>query len=142
MFPSNIRILIVDDMKTMRLVLRKALNDLGYQDVTEMPDGEAAWIEAQRALGAGTPYHLIISDWLMPRTKGINLLNRVRGSKMKATPFLMLTGENETESIREAIAAGVTGYLLKPFQPEQLKQKMEAAYAWSQGAQGAAKKAG
>jgi len=139
MFPPNTKILIVDDMKTMRLMLRKFLADLGFTRVTDVEDGDVAWVEFQKAAKDGLPYELIISDWVMPKTKGIHLLNRVRGASKKL-PFIMLTGENEGESIREAVTAGVSAYVLKPFDPEGLRQKLEAVYQASQAAQSGAKK--
>jgi two-component system chemotaxis response regulator CheY len=130
MFPPRTRILIVDDMKTMRLLLRRLLTDLGFMQLSEAGDGDQAWNEALRALKAGTPYELILSDWIMPKTKGIHLLNRIRSNtQLKLVPFLMLTGENETEAIREAMAAGVNGYLLKPFTAEALRARLEETHA-------------
>jgi len=132
MFSPDTRILVVDDMKTMRVLLRKRLSELGLNNVTEAVDGDPAWKEIEKQLAAGSPFQLIISDWLMPETNGIHLLQRVRSnSKLKATPFIMLTAENEAGAVKEAIAAGVTGYLVKPFTPETFKEKLEAAFAAS-----------
>jgi two-component system chemotaxis response regulator CheY len=128
MFPPQTKILIVDDMKTMRVLLRKRLADMGLTNVTEAGDGEAAWIEVEKALSAQAPFQLILSDWAMPKAKGIHLLKRVRSnSQMKGVPFIMLTAENETSSVQEAVEAGVTGYLVKPFTTETLTEKLEAA---------------
>lgn len=133
MFGPTTRILVVDDMKSMRVLLRKRLSELGLTDVTEADDGEPAWKEIEKRAAAGTPFQLIISDWLMPVTNGIHLLQRVRSnSKLKGTPFIMLTAENEAGAVKEAIAAGVTGYLVKPFTPETFKEKMAAAFVASQ----------
>lgn len=128
MFPPETKILIVDDMKTMRVLLRKRLTDMGFTQITEAGDGEAAWQEIEKALGAQAPFQLILSDWAMPKAKGIHLLKRVRSnSQMKGVPFIMLTAENETSSVQEAAEAGVTGYLVKPFTQEMLTEKLEAA---------------
>jgi len=133
MFTPETKILVVDDMKTMRVLLRKRLGDLGLTKVTECDDGEPAWKEVEQALAAGSPFQLIISDWLMPKTNGIHLLKRVRSNtQMKHVPFIMLTAENEAGAVREAVEAGVTGYLVKPFTPETFKEKIEAAFHASQ----------
>lgn len=129
---SQAKVLIADDMKTMRVLLRKRLADLGITEVVEAADGEVAWQEIEKALAENRPFDLIISDWLMPKLKGIHLLQRVRSnSKLKAVPFVMLTAENEADSVKEAVAAGVTSYLVKPFTPEAFSEKVKAALAAS-----------
>lgn len=129
MFPPDTRVLIVDDMKTMRVLLKKRLQDCGITQVTEAGDGEAAWAEIERAVSAGKPYQLIMSDWAMPKLKGIHLLKRVRSnSQMKNVPFIMLTAENEASSVQEAVEAGVTTYLVKPFTAESFVDKLTAAH--------------
>jgi len=130
MFPKDIRILIVDDMKTMRLVVRKSLSNLGYTNVSEADDGDLAWESIEKSLSEMNPYKLIVSDWTMPRMTGLELLKKVRAHpKVGQTPFLMVTAEADAELVREAIAAGVSNYVTKPFSADTLSAKISAIWA-------------
>lgn len=130
MFPPDTRVLIVDDMATMRKLVKKQLTDLGFTKVTEADDGDTAWTKIEQAIEINAPFQLILSDWNMPRTKGIQLLKRVRSnSKMKDVPFIMLTAENEKDNVTEAIAARVSSYMIKPFTTEVFAEKLKAVYA-------------
>ncbi|MFW6093492.1 MAG: response regulator [Pseudomonadota bacterium] len=118
---QNSRILIVDDMQTMRRLLKSALNDLGYTNVTDADGGKAAL-----ALLESGDYSLLITDWNMPDMGGIDLLRAVRAdARLKDLPVLMVTAEAKREQILEAAEAGVNGYVVKPFQPAQLKDKLD-----------------
>lgn len=126
MFDLSIKILIVDDMGTMRKLVAKSCSSLGFTNFTEAADGVKAW-EALTAPDA--QIGLIISDWNMPNCTGIDLLRRVRGdSRYKNLPFILVTAEAEKHQIVEAIQAGVSGYVVKPFTPASLSQKLEEAY--------------
>lgn len=128
MSQPSLKILIVDDMKTMRVLMRKRLAELGLTEVVEAQDGEEAWRELEKAIKAQQPFQLVISDWAMPQLKGIHLLKRIRShSQMKGLAFVMLTAENEAESVKEAIQEGVTNYLVKPFTTEIFQEKVKAA---------------
>jgi two-component system, chemotaxis family, chemotaxis protein CheY len=126
MFPANTKILVVDDMMTMRKIVAKACKDLGYQNIADASDGAKAW----EALNNSTePIGLIISDWNMPNASGLDFLKRVRtSSKYGKLPFIMVTAESEQSQIVEAAAAGVSGYIIKPFTAEALKAKIAAVY--------------
>ena len=129
MFPPDTRVLVVDDMATMRKLVKKQLIDCGMTKVTEADDGDTAWTKIEQAIEINAPFQLIISDWNMPRTKGIQLLKRVRSnSKMKDVPFVMLTAENEKDNVTEAIAARVSSYLIKPFTADVFKEKLKAVF--------------
>ena len=130
MFPKNTRILIADDMRTMRAIVKKGLNMLGYEDITEAHDGKQAWDEIEKSLKENKPFKLIISDWNMPVMLGIDLLKRVRQTaQTKSTPFVLLTAESEKDQLIEAAKSGVSGYIIKPFTQEVLKEKLQSIYA-------------
>jgi two-component system chemotaxis response regulator CheY len=126
MFDFKTRILVVDDMMTMRKLVSKVCKEIGFTDLTEAGDGIQAWT----AVGAATaPFGLIISDWNMPNCTGLDLLKRVRAdSRFGKTPFLMVTAEAEQHQIAEAIKSGVDNYVVKPFDRESLKIKLEAIH--------------
>ncbi|MGE3610971.1 MAG: response regulator [Bacteriovoracaceae bacterium] len=124
MFKADIRILVVDDMLTMRKVVSKILRDLGYSDITQAVDGNDAWEKAKD----GT-FGLIISDWNMPNCTGVEFLKRVReDAKTAKTPFLLVTAEAEQHQIIEAIQSGVDQYVVKPFTTAGLQEKLAMVY--------------
>lgn len=126
MFKSESRFLVVDDMMTMRKVVMKNLKDLGFTTMIEAADGNLAW---EALASANPPIDIIISDWNMPNCSGLDFLKKVRAdAKYAKLPFIMLTAEAEAAQIKEAVAAGVTNYILKPFTPEMLKVKLEQSY--------------
>lgn len=129
MFPRNTKILVVDDMKTIRMVIKKSLLQLGYEDVTEFDDGDVAWSALEASIPAQKPFQLVISDWTMARMTGLELLKKVRAHKtMGNLPFLMITAESDIAQVKEAIQAGVSGYITKPFTLDTIKQKIQAVW--------------
>jgi len=126
MFAPNTKILVVDDMMTMRKIVMKNLKEMGFSVITEAADGNLAWKE----LAAANPaFDLVISDWNMPNCSGLELLKKVRAdAKISKTPFIMLTAEAEQHQVKEAVMAGVTNYMIKPFTPEGMKEKLEATH--------------
>jgi two-component system chemotaxis response regulator CheY len=131
MFPPNTKVLVVDDMLTMRKLVSRCLKDLGFTDITEADDGETAWplLEAG-ASGRTPPFQLVVSDWNMPKLTGIALLKKVRSHEaMKSLPFLFVTAEAEKHQILEAVQAGVSNYITKPFTPATMKDKLAAVWA-------------
>lgn len=126
MFPMNTRILIVDDMKTMRIVIKRALLALGFADVAEADDGDNALIAVEAAVREQRPYKLIISDWTMARVSGLDFLKKIRAHEvMSKVPFLMITAESDAAQVKEAITAGVSNYVTKPFTQDTVKLKLE-----------------
>lgn len=126
MFPANTKILVVDDMMTMRKIVTKGLKDLGYSDIQEAADGNLAWAALD---AANPPFQLIVSDWNMPNCSGLDFLKKLRAdARFKTIPFIMLTAEAEAHQVKEAILAGVTNYITKPFTGETLKQKIEQTF--------------
>src|SRR5690606_27934780 len=130
MFPKEIKILIVDDMKTMRMLVKKNLGQLGFDKIAEAEDGVLAWQQIEKSINEMAPFNLIISDWTMPNMTGLDLLKKVRSHpKVASTPFIMLTAEADVALIKQAIGAGVSNYITKPFSAEPLKEKLAAVHA-------------
>ncbi len=126
MFDLKTRILIVDDMMTMRKLVAKSCKEIGFTDITEAADGALAWTAINDAKPS---FGLIISDWNMPNSTGLDLLKRVRGdSRFGKLPFILVTAEAEQSQIMEAAKAGVSQYVMKPFTSESLREKIEAVH--------------
>lgn len=118
----GIPILVVDDYQTMIRIIRNLLKQLGFEDVDEAADGGAA-LDKLRA----KRYGLIISDWNMEPMTGYELLRHVRADEgLKTTPFIMVTAESKTENVIAAKKAGVDNYIVKPFNAQTLRTKIEA----------------
>ncbi len=116
----NMPILIVDDYKTMLRIIRNLLKQLGFNNVDEAADGATALQKLRQK-----DYLLIISDWNMEPMTGLQLLKEVRtDNKLKAMPFIMITAESKTENVVAAKEAGVSNYIVKPFNAATLKQKL------------------
>ena len=121
------RIIVVDDMGTMRKIVKNMLTKLGYPNVDEADDGKTAWPMVEAKAKAGDPYKFIISDWNMPGMQGIDFLKHVRGSaedSVKKVKFLMVTAEAEQSNVIEAAKAGVNDYVVKPFNQPTLEGKV------------------
>jgi two-component system, chemotaxis family, chemotaxis protein CheY len=117
-------ILIVDDFSAMRRIVKTSLKQIGFDNIAEAPDGANAF----EKLEVGS-YRLVISDWNMPNMMGIDLLKKVRATdKLKDIPFVLVTAEANRENIIEAAKAGVSNYIVKPFNAETLQQKLEAIF--------------
>jgi two-component system chemotaxis response regulator CheY len=117
---KNMNVLIVDDYKTMLRIIRNLLKQLGFNNVDEATDGSMAL----QMLRVGN-YGLIISDWNMEPMTGLQLLREVRADpKLKPCPFIMVTAESKSENVVAAKEAGVSNYIVKPFNAETLKAKM------------------
>lgn len=126
MFDLSTRILVVDDMMTMRKLVGKACKEIGFTDITEANDGALAW---EKVASATPPFGLIISDWNMPNCSGLDFLKRVRSdSRFGKTPFILVTAEAEQHQILEAAKAGVSQYLMKPFTADSLREKIELVH--------------
>src|SRR6218665_860415 len=109
MFPNTTKFLIVDDFSTMRKIIKKVLNELGYTNVEEADDGKTALPMIQAAHDAGKPYEFVISDWNMPGMQGIDLLKACKADpRFKNSPFMLVTAESEQKHILEAAKAGVS----------------------------------
>jgi two-component system chemotaxis response regulator CheY len=117
---KSMNVLVVDDYKSMVRIVRGMLNQLGFVNVDDAPDGAAAM-----ALLKEKTYGLVLSDWNMQPVTGLDLLKQVRAEeKTKATPFVMVTAEAKVENVIAARQAGVNNYVIKPFTLAVLKQKL------------------
>jgi two-component system chemotaxis response regulator CheY len=118
---KNMNILIVDDYTTMLRIIKNLLKQLGFNNVDEATDGSMALEKIK-----GKKYGLVISDWNMEPMTGLDLLKQVRGSNdnYKDIPFIMITAESKTENVVAAKQAGVSNYIVKPFNAETLKTKI------------------
>ena len=117
------RFLIVDDSSTMRRIIINTLNKLGYKECHEAGNGR----EGVERL-ATTPVDMVITDWNMPKMSGIDFIRAVRANEAtKALPVLMVTTNAAEDDIVEALKAGVNNYVVKPFTPDTIKEKIQAA---------------
>ena len=129
MFPKNTKVLVVDDMSTMRRIIKNSLSDLGMENIVEAGDGVAAWEKIEQSLTEESPIEIVLSDWNMPNMPGIELLEKMRGDeRTKALPFLMLTAKSEPNELEEAKGCGANGYLTKPFSSGELEEELEIVY--------------
>ncbi|MUM77059.1 response regulator [Pseudodesulfovibrio sp. F-1] len=124
-YDTNMRILVVDDFSTMRKIIKNILRQLGFTNIVEADDGSTAWEVLNK-----DNIDFIVSDWNMPTMSGIELLRKVRASEEYSDlPFLMVTAEAQQENIIEAVQAKVSNYIVKPFTPETLGQKIDKIFS-------------
>ena len=117
----NIKVLVVDDFATMRRIVKGALKHLGFTNITEAEDGSMALQELKKE-----KFGLVLCDWNMPKMSGLDLLKIVRSDEsLKDTPFIMVTAEGQKNNVVEAVQAGVSNYMIKPFTTEVMKEKIE-----------------
>jgi two-component system chemotaxis response regulator CheY len=124
MADNTMNILVVDDFATMRRIVRNILKQLGYENIHEAEDGANALEVLKKE-----KIQFIISDWNMPQMSGIELLKTVRATEeWKDLPFLMVTAEGQKENIIEAVKHRVNNYIIKPFTPETLMEKINKIF--------------
>ena len=117
------RILLVDDSRTIRNIQKNVLKQLGHEDVAEAEDG----VQALARFGEQVP-DLILVDWNMPNMDGITLIRKIRETN-KTVPLIMCTTEAEKSRVLEAVKAGVNNYIVKPFTVESLGEKISQTMA-------------
>ena len=121
---NHMRILVVDDFSTMRMVVINQLKELGFSELDQAVDGVDAWEKIQTST-----YDLIVSDWNMPNMMGIELLQRIRADRRFGfLPFILITAEAKRSQILEAMSAGVDAYITKPFNAATLYQKIHEVF--------------
>lgn len=126
---ADIKILIVDDMSTMRKIIKNMLSQIGFTNITEADDGATAWPMIESGIKEGNPYEFIVSDWNMPIMSGLDLLKKVRETPgLEKLPFLMITAEAEQGNVVIAVKAGVSNFIVKPFSAAVLKEKIEKIF--------------
>ena len=120
----SMSVLVVDDYSTMVRIIRNLLRQLGFADVDDASNGELALAKMHTKR-----YGLVISDWNMEPMTGYELLRQVRSDPgLQETPFIMVTAESKTENVIAAKKAGVNNYIVKPFNAQTLKAKIEAVF--------------
>jgi two-component system chemotaxis response regulator CheY len=118
-----LKLLVVDDSSTMRRIIKNTLARLGYKDVLEGEDGEQGWA----TLDANPDIDMLITDWNMPNMNGLELVKKVRADdRFKDLPIIMVTTEGGKAEVITALKAGVNNYIVKPFTPQVLKEKLGA----------------
>ncbi len=129
MFPKKTRILVADDAEIIRQVIEQYFSELGYDNVEVVEDGEKALERLRQAEKDGNPYELILSDFTMPRMDGFSLLKHVRGNPaFREVPFILLSAESDRERVMEAIALGVSQFVVKPFNFATFTEALKTAY--------------
>ena len=119
---KDMKVLIVDDYSTMLRILRNLLRQLGFCNIDEASDGAQA-LQKMR----GGNFGLVLSDWNMQPMTGLQLLKQVRSDdELKSTPFILVTAESKTENVIEAKEAGVSNYIVKPFNVQTLQMKISS----------------
>ncbi len=125
MFNTASRILVVDDMLTIRKIAKKTLNELHFKNILEAAEGAEAW----QIINQEKNLDLIISDWNMPKMSGLELLQKIRSTPdFCHLPFILLTAESDMVQVKTAILAGVDDYVLKPFTSETFKARLESTH--------------
>ena len=124
------KILVVDDSSTMRRIIVNTLARLGYKDVVQAGDGVEAW----DALQANPDIEVVITDWNMPNMNGLELVKKIRAEeKYVDVPIIMVTTEGGKAEVITALKAGVNNYIVKPFTPQVLKEKLQAVLGVNEG---------
>lgn len=124
MADKNIKFLIVDDMSTMRRIVRSILKEIGFDNVEEAEDG----VDGLNKLRSGK-FDFVISDWNMPNMDGLEMLKAIRADDtLKSLPVMLVTAEAKKENIIEAAKAGASGYVVKPFTAAVLEEKMNKIF--------------
>ncbi|RKY67095.1 MAG: two-component system response regulator [Candidatus Latescibacterota bacterium] len=119
---ASVKILAVDDSVTMRRILTNTLKRAGFDQVVEAEDGIDAWAKLQTEDNVG----LILTDWNMPNMSGLEFVKKVRSDpKFGNVPIIMVTARGVKDDVLEAMRAGVNSYIVKPFTPQVLKEKIE-----------------
>lgn len=117
------KLIVVDDSSTMRRIIKNTLSRLGYKDVLEGEDGLQGWAVLDSNPDAG----MLITDWNMPEMNGLELVKKVRADeRFKDLPIIMVTTEGGKAEVITALKAGVNNYIVKPFTPQVLKEKLAA----------------
>ena len=117
------KLLVVDDSSTMRRIIKNTLQRLGYDDILEAEHGLQAW----ELLDTIDDINILITDWNMPEMNGLDLVKKVRGDqRFVDIPIIMVTTEGVKAEVITALKAGVNNYIVKPFTPQVLKEKLEA----------------
>lgn len=125
MFSHDLDVLVVDDAATMRRIVKGLLHELGFRNIREAENGSTALEELNRKKA-----DLVVADWNMPVMTGIEMLRAIRADEaLKAIPVLMVTAEAKKENIVAALQAGVSNYIVKPFNAKTLEEKLNKIFS-------------
>ncbi|MBL6990167.1 MAG: response regulator [Bacteriovoracaceae bacterium] len=126
---TDMKILVVDDVATMRKIIKTMLTKIGYTNLSDANDGIAAWTKLEQAHLEKQPYEFVIADWNMPNLSGLDFLKKLRAdSNYKSLPFLMITASAEQDNIVAAVRAGVSNFVVKPFSAQVLQEKIDKIF--------------
>ncbi len=129
MFPKETRILLIDDMKGVRVLISKMLKEIGYEYIQEANNGKEAFDILKNNFGKPEAIGLVIADLRMPVMDGMELLRTVKESdEFKELPFVILTAESDKTNVLAAVKLGVSDYLIKPTTPIMLSKKLESIW--------------
>ncbi len=118
----DLKFLVVDDSVTMRRIVVNSLKNLGYNDYVEAGDGEEAFAKLQE----DSSINFVITDWNMPNMNGLELSKKIRSTpEFENIPIMMVTTRGVKDDIVDALKARVNNYVVKPFTPQILKQKID-----------------
>lgn len=123
---KEVRILVVDDVESMRKVHRHYFMACGFRNVDLADNGMRAFTMMRKALEAGHPYDLVVSDWEMPKVSGLELLKRTRTDRdLWRTPFYLISSLSDKKLIAQCINTGATGYMVKPVNQKMIETKFK-----------------
>lgn len=129
MFAKETQILIVDDSFNIRRIINDSLRSLGFSRIITAEDANEGYTKLSQLSSTPTPVDLVLSDLNMPGPSGLDLLKQIRGTeKFKQLPFILITTESEKGVVIEAAVAGVSAYIVKPFNIETLGKRLLEAY--------------
>ncbi|MCP4756880.1 MAG: response regulator [Proteobacteria bacterium] len=125
---KDLKILVVDDSLGIRLAAKKIFSNLGYNKVAVADDGTTALAKLQEE-----PFDLVVADWNMQEMSGIELLKEMQADdSLKEIPFLLVTGEEEQDNLLDAIKAGISNFMKKPYNAKVLSEKIERIFAFKE----------
>jgi len=127
---ASMKILLVDNVPGMRGATKTMLSQVGFKNVKEVGDGEAAWKAIEEGIASNEKFEFIISEWTLPKMTGLELLRQVRENPaMAKVPFLLVTGDAEQTTIVTAIKAGASNFVVKPFSSQTIQEKIASIFA-------------
>ncbi len=121
---TDVSVLVIDDARSMRRTIRNILKDFGFKKIVEAEDGKEGLKILEQSISTGK-FGLILCDWNMPNTSGVEVLQSIKAnSELKDIPFIMVTAEGRKEFILDAIKEGADSFIVKPFTPDILSEKI------------------
>lgn len=129
MFKLDARFLIVEDSSVSRNIVRTALKQLNYKHIDEASNGQSGWAQILKSIESGCGHDLIVTDVNMPEMDGLKLLEMIKTDpRTQHIPVLIVTAESGKQTVIKAVMSGVSGYMVKPFGVQDVKNKMREIY--------------